>query len=132
MKVTNRSGSTGGVNKHSYHEFDDVTFVVDSTLVPTIAIASEASNFTLYSVLTNAANGYSMILSLSMPLNTSLIVNTKEKTITLEDGTNAINALIDMPVRLQWFPLLPSEPNDITITDAGQVMFDFAFEDRSL
>lgn len=121
--------ATGGVYRC---EIRDLTGVVDSAKAPTIAIAAEASNFVLNSVLTNAATGYSMTISMPMVLNTTLTVNTKEKTITLYDGTNQINALIDMPVRLQWFPLLPSEDNLITITDAGQVTYDFSFEDRSL
>jgi hypothetical protein len=113
-------------------EFADMTLALDSTKTPTVNLSSEASGFTLNSILSNAATGYTMELELTLPLNSYIVVNTKEKTITLFDGTNEINALKNMPVRLDWFPLLPSQANVITITDAGQVTYAFSFEDRSL
>lgn len=114
------------------NEIADMTLVIDSTKTPTISIAAEATGFTLNSILTNAATGYTMELSLTMALNSYIVIDTKNKTITLFDGTNEINALKNMPIRLEWFQLLPSEPNAITITDAGQVTYDFVYEDRSL
>jgi hypothetical protein len=120
-------------NQFVYHELDDIEFTLDSTKTPTIISSAETIDFKLNSVLTNAATGDVITLSLSMILNTSLIVNTKDKTITMGDGTNAISALGDMPVvRLEWFRLLPSQANVITITDAGVVTFSFSWEDRGL
>jgi hypothetical protein len=113
-------------------ELGDMTLALDSTKTPTVNLSSEASGFTLNSILSNAATGYTMELELTLPLNSYIVVNTKEKTITLFDGTNEINALKNMPVRLDWFPLLPSQDNVITITDAGLVTYAFSFEDRSL
>jgi len=113
-------------------DFTEFTAVIDSTQVPTISVSSENSNFQMKSTLTNAANGYTMLLNLSLALNTTVIVNTKEKTIVLFDGTNAINALVDMPIRAEWFPLLPSQANLISITDAAQITFAFSYEDRAL
>ena len=45
---------------------------------------------------------------------------------------NQINAILDFPIRAEWFPLLPSEANAITITDLGNVTYLFTWEDRSL
>jgi hypothetical protein len=118
------------IHKNSV-EWEAATLVVDSTRVPTINIAAEQTSFNLNSVLSNAANGDTMELNLVMQIGNVLTVNTKEKTITLADGTNQINALQNMPVRADWFPFLPAQANLISITDAGQVTFDFAWEDRS-
>lgn len=118
--------------ENKYHEVADMTLVIDSAKVPTINVASETAAFTLDSTFTNAANGLSMNISLGMNIGQTLMVNTKEKTITLQDGTNQISALQNMPVRLDWFPLLPDQDNVITITDAGQVTYVFDYEDRSL
>mgnify|MGYP006935506984 FL=1 len=131
MALQTADSEVGVIHKNSI-EFGAVTLVVDSTRVPTIDIAAEQSSFNLNSVLSNAANGYTMELNLVMQLGAVLTVNTKEKTITLQDGSNQINALQNMPVRLDWFPFLPSQDNDITITDAGEVTYVFDYEDRSL
>lgn len=113
-------------------EWGDATLVIDSTRVPTITLAAELSTITLNSVLTNSANGYTMTLSLVMSIFTALVIDTKEKTIKLYDGTNVINALQNMPVREEWFPLIPNVANLITITDPNQATFAFSYEDRSL
>jgi len=112
--------------------FLDMTLAIDATKVPTINLATEASNFVLNSTLINAATGYSITISLSMTLGTSITVDTKNKTVTLYDGSNQINALQNMPIRLEWFPLLPSRANVITITDLAQVTYAFSYEDRTL
>ncbi len=113
-------------------EIEDMTIALDSAKAPTINIAAESSVFNLHSVLSNAANGFDMTIDLSLDLNTYVVVNTGQKTITLFDGSNQIGALIDMPIRADWFPLLPDEPNEITITDAGEVTYDFIWEDGAL
>jgi hypothetical protein len=115
-----------------YHEIGDMTLGLDAAKVPTIVLASEASNFVLHTVMANAATGDIMALDLSMDLNLPLVINTKEKTVTGQDGTNQINALQGMPVRAEWFELLPAQDNVITITDAGVVTFLFELEDRAL
>jgi hypothetical protein len=115
-----------------YHEVADMTLAIDSANVPTITLAAEATALTLNSTFLNAANGLSMTISLVMNIGDTLTVNTKEKTITLADGSNQISSLQNMPVRAEWFPLLPDRDNDITITDAAQVTYVFDYEDRSL
>ncbi len=131
LRLQTADSEVGVVHKNSI-EWGAVTLVVDSTRVPTIDIAAEQSSFNLNSVLSNAANGYTMELNLVMQLGAVLTVNTKEKTITLQGGSNQINALQNMPVRADWFPFLPSQDNVITITDAGEVTYVFDYEDRSL
>ena len=82
--------------------------------------------------MTNDANDYVMEIGLTMTVGTNLVVNTSEKEITLYDGSNQINALIDMPVRDEWFPLLPAVDNVITINVSGSATFIYSWEDRSL
>lgn len=133
------SFATGSLGPAIYqYEVSDLTATIDSTKVPTITFSTETTNFTLNSVLTNdvVVNGtameFVMQLSLSMTIGKYLLVDTKNNTITLEDGTNSINALIDMPIRFNWFPLYPGVDNDISITDPGQVTYEFIYEDRTL
>ena len=114
------------------HEVTDVTVALDAAKVPTINISAEDDAFNLLSVFSNAATGKTMTINRVMQIGTYMIVNTKEKTITLFDGSNQMAALVDMPVRAQWFELLPDEPNIITITDAGDVTYDFSWEDGAL
>jgi hypothetical protein len=126
-------GFTGpaGINENGM-EFGAATFTLDSNKTPTMSLAAEATNFNLHSVFTNAATGFSIEIDTSLPFLQYVIVNTKEKTVTLYDGSNQINAILDFPIRAEWFPLLPSEANAITITDAGNVTYLFTWEDRAL
>ncbi len=99
---------------------------------PTINTSAVNENFTLHSIMTNAATGLSMELKLAMKFDTYVVIDTKNKTVTLYDGTNAINMIIDMPVRAEWFPFLPDQENEITTVEDGEVTYAFAYEDRYL
>ena len=116
-----------------YSEWSDVTVTLDSTYTPTISIAAEGAGFvTLHSIISNSETTETLEIQIALAINTYVVIDTEKKTVTLYDGTNQIGALINMPVRNFWFSLLPRENNVITITDAGDVYFDFAWEDRSL
>lgn len=113
-------------------EIQDFTVALDSARAPTINVAAESAVLNLHAVFENAANGLQMIIDLTLVVNTYLTVNTSQRTITLFDGSNQIAALIDMPVRANWFPFVPNEPNEITITEDSQATFEFSWEDGSL
>ena len=113
-------------------EFDLVDLELDPATTPTVTLASESTNFNAHSVLYNEATGFSLEIDISLQFLTYVVINTKDKTVTLYDGSNQINAIQDFPIRAEWFPLLPGQENEITITDAGNVQYDFAWEDRSL
>lgn len=122
---------TGGVNANGM-EFDVASLTLDSTYTPTVSLAAEASNFNVNSVITNLLTGDSLTINLSLEFAKYVIVNTKEKTVTLYDGSNQINAILDFPIRAEWLQLLPKQENEIEITEAGEVTFEFTWEDRSL
>jgi hypothetical protein len=128
-----RFRSFGEPVNQQYSEWSDVTVTLDSTYAPTISIAAEGAGFiTLHSIIANSATTETLELQLALAINTYVVVDTENKTVTLYDGTNQIGALLNMPVRNFWFQLLPRKNNVITITDAGDVYFDFAWKDRSL
>lgn len=126
-------GYTGpaGINENGM-EIGAATFTLDSNKTPMISLAAEDSNFNLHSNLYNAATDLTIEIDISLPFLQYVIVDTKEKTVTLYDGSNQINAILDFPIRAEWFPLLPSEANAITITDLGNVTYLFTWEDRAL
>lgn len=113
-------------------EIGATTLEIDSAKVPTISLAAESTNFNLHSVITNAATGFSITIDVSLQFFTYITVDTKNKRVTLYDGSNQINAIQDFPIRAQWFPLLPMRDNAISITDEGNVQYVFTWEDRSL
>lgn len=120
----------GAAPLYSAHEFDDVTLTIDTTLVPTITIADEFGVYPLNATLTNTTTGESMTVALVTETGKALTIDTAEKTVTLYDGSNQINA-IDTPVRAEWFRLLPGA-NAISITEAGIIQVVFTWEDRTL
>jgi len=126
-------GFTGpaGTNENGM-EIDTASLTLDPAYTPTISLAAEASNFNINSVITNMLTGDSLTINLSLQFAKYVIINTKEKTVTLYDGSNQINAILDFPIRPEWLQLLPQQENEIVITEAGVVQFDFAWEDRSL
>jgi hypothetical protein len=131
-----RFGNFGGVlvgngvtQGHNY-EAGDIT--VGVAYPPTISVSAEDDfSFTLNTTMTNSA-GYSMQIELPVKPGSYVIVDTKEKTVRYSDGSNQINAIVDMPVRTEWFPLVPGVDNDISITESGNVAFGFAWEDRAM
>lgn len=126
-------GFPGGGELSTLHEFDSVTVVGNAAKIPAITVSAEITIFlNLYSVFHNDATGFDMTLGFSLQSGQTVVVDTKNKTIKLNDGSNQINAMIDMPVRSEWFPLLPAQANLITITEAADVDFAFSYEDRSL
>lgn len=121
----------GGVNENGM-EIGAASLTLDSTYTPSISLAAEASNFNVYSVITNVATGDSLTIDISLQFFKYVVINTKEKTVRLYDGSNQINAILDFPIRPEWFQLLPQQENEIIITESGEVQYDFAWEDRSL
>jgi len=120
-----------GTNENGM-EIDGASFELDPDTTPTVELSGEATNFNLDTLFTNAATGLSLEIILSLAINTYVVIDTKRKKVTLYDGSNQINAIQDFPVRKDWFPLLPDQENIISITDSGDVRYDFAWEDRYL
>jgi hypothetical protein len=116
-----------------YCEVDVFVAELTSAKTPTVIISSVASlPINLHSVFSNSKTGDTITVDLAMSIGKSLVIDVKNKTATLYDGTNAINAVQDMPVRAEWFELLPRVDNVITITESGSVEYVFEWEDRSL
>ena len=128
--VNGNSGGSG-VNANGL-EFDTFSIILYPAYTPTISLAAEASNFDVNSVITNSTTGDSLTVSLSLEFAKYVIIDTKEKTVTLFDGSNQINAILDFPIRAEWLQLLPQTTNEMEITEAGEVTFEFTWEDRSL
>lgn len=122
--------AAGTTPPHSiYHEIDTVTIGLD--WVPTVSMSAEVgTDVNIHTVISNAATGYDMTIDLVMASSDILTINTQDKTITLSNGSNQINSLIGMPIRAEWFPLLPSQANVISITEDSQIDVGFSWEDR--
>jgi hypothetical protein len=128
-------GYTGTVGtQQNGVEYGYVSLGLDPDQVPMVSMASleESENLSINSVISNAATGFSLQISLSLRFDAYVVVDTKNKKITLYDGSNQINAMQDFAIRQEWFPLLPGRENEITITDPGQASYQFDWEDRAL
>jgi hypothetical protein len=121
----------GGVNENGM-EIDTASLTLDATYAPIISLASEATNFNIHSIITNTLTGDSLTVDLSLEFAKYVVINTKEKTVTLYDGSNQINAILDFPIRAEWLQLLPQQQNEIEIIEEGAVTYLFTWEDRSL
>lgn len=126
-------GHTGpaGVNENGM-EIDTASLTLDSNYTPFVSLAAEAVNFNIHSIITNTLTGDSLTVDLSLEFAKYVVINTKEKTVTLYDGSNQINAILDFPIRAEWLQLLPQQENEIEITEEGAVTYAFAWEDRAL
>jgi phage-related protein len=100
--------------------------------VPTVTVAAELSIIEVNSTITNDANDLAIQVIVVLTTSQVITIDTKNKTITLADGTNVINALQDFPVRPNWLPLEPGVVNGIDIVDAGHSTYTIAYEDGTL
>lgn len=124
------TGTTG--TQQNGMEFGLVSLEVDSAQTPLITLGTPSTNREIHSIIYNAATGYSLEINFSLDFDSYLVIDTREKKITLYDGSNQINALQDFPIRAEWFPLLPGQANEITITEEGSVQYLFEWEERTL
>jgi hypothetical protein len=126
-------GHTGpaGVNENGM-EIDTASLTLDSNYTPVISLAAEAVNFNIHSIIANLLTTDSLTVDLSLEFAKYVVIDTKEKTVTLYDGSNQINAILDFPIRAEWLQLLPQQENIIAITEEGEVTYLFTWEDRSL
>jgi hypothetical protein len=129
-----RTDTVSYINQEDcYCEIDEVTLELNTAKTPTVILSAIASlPINLHSVFSNSKTGDTMTVDLAMSIGKDLVIDVKNKTATLYDGTNAINSIQDMPVRAEWFELLPQVDNVITILEDGSVQYVFTWEDRSL
>jgi len=97
---------------------DTVTLALDNTLTPVVALNSENSAYYLNATITNTTTGDYIILQWPMALNRVLTVDCDKKTITYDDGSNAIGALTLSTTRNDWLTLQPGN-NVYQIDDTG-------------
>ncbi len=115
---------------------DTITLTLDNTKTPVVALNSENSSiYYLAMTLTNTtvSPNISIIVNYPMALNRTLTIDTAKKTITYDDGSNAIAALTLSGTRNDWFPLAPGA-NALQITDVGMASTTIVttWKDRNL
>ena len=121
-------------NNISYMECDGGTATFQTGLVPYVKLGDEISNYHLDVNIENTNTGESMTLTGPMAVGGTLTVDCKNKTVTLDDGTNCINYLtLDNP-RDEWMRLEAGTANSIVYTDDGSGEFNVAmkWENRNL
>lgn len=128
---------SASANQESDIQFDTLTLALNSSNTPTTSLGTEQSSTNYYmsaTILnTSITPNESLILSISMPLNTALTIDTAAKTATLADGTNVIAGVTLSSVRSEWLRL-PVGANVLEYDDSGtgNVTVQTQWNDRSL
>lgn len=115
---------------------DTVTLALDSTTTPVFSVGTEQTTGAAYYIqctITNTTTGDNFTLSVHLPLNTAVVVNTQQKTVTLADGSNALPALTPSTIRNDWLNLQPGA-NVLQFDDAGTagVTIVTTWQDRTM
>lgn len=113
---------------------DTVTLALDSTFTPVVSLGAEVNNqYYLSLKLTNTTTGDFFTLAYAMLINRTLTVDCAAKTVTYDDGTNAVGAITPSTVRNDWLTLLPSA-NVLQADDSGMTALTIVtnWNDRTL
>lgn len=105
-------------NNDAAIQCDTVTLTLDSAKTPSVSLNTENNIYYLALTLTNTTTGDYAIITFTMSLNRTLTIDTNAKTVTYDDGTNAIAGLVLSSVRNDWLPLQPGA-NLLQVDDVG-------------
>lgn len=128
------SVSGGSTKHHKYIECNAVQMSLVGTRTPYVKLLDEIANYQLDLKIENATTGEYITISGPVVINETLTIDCKNKTVTREDGTNAISYLtLDSP-RDEWLTLDPNSVNSIVYTDdnTGDYTAVMTWEDRTL
>ena len=110
-------------------EVADVTLTLTNT--PTVSMGPETAQYNITGTLENTTTGESITLRYPMSLNTTLEVDTLNKTVTyLEDNDNAIAALTLSSTRTEWLKLAQGT-NVLKYTETGMTGVDIVVKWRA-
>lgn len=115
----------------SYLEVDAVTVTLANPIV--VDLGTREDHYHLECTIENQETGESLSLEWTMGLTEGLTVDSVEREVTYEDGTNAYRAMTQNTRRLDWLRLLPDD-NTLVFTDAGTngVTVNISYRERYL
>lgn len=119
-------------NNYAAYEIGALTAALDTSQTPLINFGAEQNNNYMEFRITNNATGQWIEVSTGIPVNTSIIIDTDNLTVTLADGTSPLFRLDDES-RADWLPLLPNQNNQLAYTETGVVgvTIGISWRDRS-
>lgn len=122
--------SGGAAAVYAWMELLTVDLTLDSTKVPTVAIAASAAAYNITATLENTTSGESIEIDAVLNLNETLIIDTQTNKVYLEDDNSgkldAVKIVGD--VRSDWLRLLGAQTNTIEYTDTGTGNITVVFE----
>lgn len=112
---------------------DTITLALDSSRTPVVSLQQENNIYYLSAKLTNTTTGDYILLSWPMALNRTITVDCGKKTVTYDDGSNAIAALTISSTRNDWLTLAPGN-NVYQYDDTGiaNITIVTTYNDRNL
>ena len=119
------------VQKEADLEVDGVTVTLTNPIV--VDLGAREDNYDLDCVLENTTTGESLALRWTMGLTEGLTVDSVNREVTYEDGTNAYRAMTLDTRRLEWLRLEPGE-NTLVFTDVGTtgLTVNIGYRERAL
>ena len=133
-RLTMRGSVLGRRLNASYLECSDVTGYIPPANAAYVSMGAEQDAYQINLTIKSNRTAEWIKISGPMKLNETITVDCKNKTVTLNDGTNAINYLDLSSSRDEWLTLTPGVSNPIVFTEtglAGQTIV-MTYEDRSL
>ena len=114
------SGSIpAGANNEADFEVQGVTLTLDSTRCPAFIQPAATTQYYLDCTITNNTSGEYITVQWPLSIDHTITVNTGEKLITYEDGTEAAAVVQPSSVRRGWLDLLPNQTNELQFDDTG-------------
>lgn len=112
---------------------DTVTLTLDSSKTPSVTLGGENNIYYLNAKITNTTTGDYIIITYTMALNRTITIDCEKKTVTYDDGSNAISALQISSTRNNWLAL-QSGDNILQYDDTGiaNVQVVTTWQDKNL
>ena len=117
----------GSASNEADVEIESCTLTLDTSMTPTVSVASEQQTYYLEATLTNTQTGHAITLTWPMKLNNSLVVDCDARTVTYSDGTPALSAMTMNTNRSNWLDLLYGS-NTLQFVDTGTNGLTLAIE----
>ncbi len=96
--------------------------IADATLTigdnPTVEVGDEQSNYSLDCTISNEITGNAIAIATDIGVDDTIVVDTRNKLVRLNDGTRLLNAITKDSARLNWLRLLPGV-NDLNYTESN-------------